>query len=120
MADFTHKLVVVVRKDLNLSKGKLAAQVAHAAVDCALRAKQTQPDAFNAWYRQGQKKVVVSVPDQRSLFAVKAEAEEWNVTASLITDAGHTELEPGTVTCLGVGPGKNDVIDEITGDLPLL
>lgn len=119
-AAFTHKLVIVVRKDLKLSPGKLAAQVAHAAVDCALRAKETDPKAFKAWYRQGQKKVVVAADDLRHLHELKVQADEWNVVTSLVTDAGHTEVEPGTVTALGVGPGKDAVVDGITGELPLM
>lgn len=119
-ADISHKLVVVVRKDLKLSPGKLAAQVAHAAVDCALRAKETDADTFTKWHREGQKKVVVAAKDARHLHELKVQADEWNVVTSLVTDAGRTELEPGTVTALGVGPGKDSVVDAITGELPLM
>lgn len=113
------KLVVVARKDIKLSAGKLAAQVGHAAVDCALKAKRHQPDAFDAWYDEGQKKVVVKADSERALYEIKLAAERAGLTTALIADAGHTELPPGTVTVLGVGPGRAIDVDKVTGHLPL-
>jgi len=111
--------VVVARKDLKLSAGKLAAQVGHAAVDCALKAKRHQPAVFDAWYEEGQKKVVVKADNERALFDLKAAAERAGLTTALIADAGHTELPPGTITVLGVGPGRDIDVDKITAHLPL-
>ena len=116
----THKLVIVVRRDLKLSPGKMAAQVAHAAVDCALRAKSQDARNYSKWYQQGQKKVVVGVPDLVSLHEVRMAAERAGLASCLISDAGHTEIEPGTVTCVGVGPASNAIVDSVTGKLPLL
>jgi len=113
-----HKLVIVARKDLKLSAGKLAAQVGHASVDCALKAKRHQPDAFDAWYEEGQKKVVVKAESEKQLFEIKLAAERVGLTTSLIADAGHTELAPGTITVLGVGPGRDIDVDKVTGHLP--
>lgn len=113
------KLVVVARKDIKLSAGKLAAQVGHAAVDCALKAKRHQPDAFDAWYEEGQKKVVVRADGERALFEIKLAAEKAGLTTAIIADAGHTELPPGTITVLGVGPGRELDVDKVTGHLPL-
>jgi peptidyl-tRNA hydrolase, PTH2 family len=113
------KLVVVARKDLKLSAGKLAAQVGHAAVDCAMKAKRHQPAVFEAWYEEGQKKVVVKAENERQLFELKLAAEKAGLTTALIADAGHTELAPGTITVLGVGPGRGIDVDKITGHLPL-
>lgn len=113
------KLVIVARKDIKLSAGKLAAQVGHAAVDCALKAKRHQPDAFDAWYDEGQKKVVVKADNERALFEIKQAAERAGLTTALIADAGHTELAPGTITVLGVGPGNEAAVDKVTGHLPL-
>lgn len=113
------KLVIVARKDLKLSAGKLAAQVGHAAVDCALKAKRHQPDAFDAWYEEGQKKVVVKADNEKQLFDIKLAAERAGLTTALITDAGHTELPPGTITVLGVGPGRDIDVDKVTGKLAL-
>lgn len=117
---FTHKMVLVVRRDLKLSPGKMAAQVAHAAVDCALRAKADAERAFKKWKSEGQKKVVVRVDSERDLHEVRMAAEALGILTALIADAGLTEVPPGTVTVLGVGPAPNAQIDQVTGRLPLL
>ena len=116
---FSHKMVVVVRRDLKLSPGKMAAQVAHAAVDCALKAKADAEKTFKKWKSEGQKKVVVRVDSERELHELKLQAEGRGLTTSIISDAGLTEVPPGTVTVLGVGPGPNAQVDQVTGKLPL-
>ncbi len=114
------KLVVVVRADLKLSPGKMAAQVAHAAVNCALASKKKKGDWFDSWYGEGQKKVVVKAPSLGELYSLKMQAEDAGLITSLIVDAGLTELPPGTTTCLGIGPGPNELVDKITGHLKLM
>ncbi len=114
------KLVVLVRNDLKMTKGKIAAQVAHAAVNCAFASKKKDAANFNAWYDSGQAKVVLRVDSERELFEFKAVAEALGITCSLITDAGRTQIEPGSITCLGIGPEKVSVLDKITGDLKML
>jgi PTH2 family peptidyl-tRNA hydrolase len=115
-----YKLVVAVREDLNLSKGKLAVQVAHAAVTAALEAKAYHPKWFHAWMEEGQKKVVVGARDLEELLDLRRKALEMKLPAALIEDAGLTELPPGTTTCLGVGPGPNHLVDAVTGQLKLI
>lgn len=115
-----YKLVVVVRWDLKLSAGKMAAQVAHAAVNCAFAAKKRTPEWFDRWYAEGQRKVVVKAPDIEELYEIKSSAEAVRLVTSLITDAGMTEVPPNTVTCLGVGPGPADIVDKVTGHLKLV
>ncbi len=114
------KQVIVARQDLKLSKGKLAAQVGHAAVDCALKAMKYDRKAFDAWRRDGQKKTVLKVPQERDLLPLKAAAEAAGLCTSLITDAGHTEIPAGTVTVLGIGPGDEATVNRVTGHLGLL
>lgn len=120
MVEFSNKMVIVVRGDLKLSAGKMAAQVAHAAVNCALAAKKRTPDWFDRWYSEGQRKVVVKVPNLEDLYEVKSNAEALHLVTSLITDAGMTEIPPNTVTCLGIGPGPQEVVDKVTGHLKLV
>lgn len=115
-----YKLVVVVRADINLSEGKTAAQVAHAAVSCALSCKKRHGDWFESWYAEGQRKVVLKVPDEDELKSLENEARGRKLTTALITDAGLTEIPPGTITCLGIGPAPEKDIDKLTGSLPLL
>ena len=118
--EFAYKLVVVTRSDLKLSAGKTAVQVAHAAVTCALVSKKRAPDTFREWYEEGQKKVVLKVPDLKALYELKEHAEDFGLVTSLIQDAGLTEIPAGTVTVLGIGPAKDRDIDRVTGHLSLL
>jgi len=108
--DFEYKMVIVTRKDLGLSPGKLAAQVAHAAVSCVL----------STWQNEGAKKAVVKVECLDDFFPLKEKAERLEIAAIIIEDAGHTEIPSGTKTVLGLGPAPNNLIDQVTGDLPLL
>lgn len=118
--EFELKMVIVVRKDLKISSGKMAAQVAHAAVNCALASKKRKPVNFERWYNEGQKKVVVKVQDLAELYRIKQAAEDIGLVTSLITDAGMTELPPNTTTCLGIGPAPNAEVDRVTGHLGLM
>jgi PTH2 family peptidyl-tRNA hydrolase len=113
------KLVVVVREDLEMSPGKLAAQVAHAAVTCAIDAKAKNPKWFSEWYKEGQRKVVLRVRDLDELKALDEKARRARLTRAIVTDAGLTELPPNTSTCLGIGPAPEAEVDKITGSLPL-
>lgn len=114
------KMVIVARQDLGLSKGKLAAQVGHAAVDCALKAMKYDKRAFESWKDAGQKKTVLKVKSEKDLYPLKSAAEAAGLSTSLIKDAGHTEIPSGTVTVLGIGPGDDGVVDKVTGHLPLM
>lgn len=115
-----YKLVILVRNDVKMTKGKVAAQVAHASVNCAFASRKKNSTAFNKWYDSGQTKVVLKVDSLRDLYEYKALAEALGVTCSLITDAGRTQIDPGTVTCLGIGPEKGSILDRITGELKML
>jgi len=118
--EFEYKMVIVTRKDLNLSTGKLAAQVAHAAVACALDTKKHNSKWFNKWQNEGGKKAVVKVDCLEDFYPLKEKAEKMKIVTCLIEDAGHTEIPAGTKTVLGVGPAPENLIDQVTGDLPLL
>ncbi len=112
-----YKQVIVVRADLKLSQGKLAAQVAHAAYTSAMEAT---PGARRGWEKDGQKKVVLQVQNIGELRTLEEKCEKARLPHAVIADAGLTELPPGTVTCLGIGPAAEEKLDKVTGSLPLL
>ncbi len=113
------KQVVVVRTDLGMGRGKIAAQVGHACVLGAERVRESHPEWFSEWWA-GQEKVVVKVPGIRELQDVKRHAAESGLPWSEVTDAGHTQVAPGTTTCISIGPAPEDMVDRITGRLKLL
>ncbi len=115
-----YKQVIIVRKDLKMSKGKLAVQVAHAAVDATLKTLGVKPEWVRNWVEQGQKKVVVSCSSESELLKAYDEAIKLGLTASLIYDAGRTELPPNTLTALGIGPAPSNLVDMITKKYKLL
>jgi PTH2 family peptidyl-tRNA hydrolase len=118
--DFDYKMVIVTRSDLTLSVGKLAVQVAHAAVECALLSKKNKSEWLSKWQREGAKKVVVKVDRLEEYYSLKEKAEKLGICAALITDAGYTEIPEGTKTVLGIGPAPSNLLDLVTGQLPLL
>jgi PTH2 family peptidyl-tRNA hydrolase len=112
-----YKQCIIIRDDLKLSKGKLAVQVAHAAVSAY---EWADKKAREAWKEEGQKKVVLRVPTLQDLFELKEIARKHDLSTALITDAGLTEIPPGTVTVLGIGPAEVTELDKITGHLKLV
>lgn len=120
MSDFKYKLVIVVRTDLEMSKGKTATQAGHAAVSAAEVARKHHPKWWAAWLSEGQCKIVVKVNSEKELLRLEDEAMEAGLPYALIEDRGLTEIPPGTVTCLGIGPAPADKVDGITGKLSLL
>ncbi|HIH74163.1 MAG TPA: peptidyl-tRNA hydrolase [Methanosarcina sp.] len=112
-----YKQCIVTRDDLKLSKGKFAVQVAHAALSAAEWASKSD---LEKWKEGGQKKVVLKVPTLKDLYELKEKARREGLPTALIQDAGLTEIPPGTVTVLGIGPAKEELIDRVTKDLKLV
>jgi len=111
------KQVILARKDLRLSKGKLAAQVAHASVDAVLKSDKKM---IAKWRDEGMPKVVLSTKDTTELKSLLQKARGLGLVASLITDAGLTEVERGTITAGAIGPDDENKINKVTGNLKLL
>lgn len=112
-----YKQVIIVRSDLKMSKGKIAAQVSHASVEAMLKSHK---DDIAEWRSQGMKKSILKVSSRKELFDYKRKAEDAGLVVGIIRDAGHTEVPPGSPTCLGIGPDKESKIDKITGNLKLI
>jgi len=113
------KQVIVVRTDLAMGKGKIAAQVGHACVLGAEHVRKSHPKWYEQWWG-GQEKVVLKVTGIKDLQEVKMDAIDLNLPWSEVTDAGHTQISPGTITCISIGPAPENLIDKITGSLKLL
>ncbi|MBN3308339.1 PTH2 hydrolase, partial [Amia calva] len=113
------KMILVVRNDLKMGKGKVAAQCSHAAVSAYKQLHRRNPELLKQWEYCGQPKVVVKAPDEDCLIELLTHAKELGLTVSLIQDAGRTQIAPGSRTVLGVGPGPADVVDKVTGHLKL-
>ncbi|MCK9458680.1 MAG: peptidyl-tRNA hydrolase Pth2 [Proteobacteria bacterium] len=118
---FLYKQVIVVREDLKMSPGKLAVQVAHASVGVicngsgVYRAKAT----LENWFAEGFRKIVLRVPSAKEIIALEGKCAEHNLPFYTVYDFGLTELDPNTLTCIGIGPDLNENIDKITGRLGL-
>lgn len=117
---FEYKQILVVRMDLKMSRGKIAVQIAHAAVSAAEEARKHSLVSWRGWLWEGQKKVAVKVSSEEELLALRDKAIKAGLPVHLIRDRGLTELPPGTTTALGIGPARTETVDKITGDLPLL
>ena len=120
MDEFEYKQVIVFRSDLKLSKGKIAAQAGHAAISAAQAAHNRHREWWDSWLYEGQRKVAVKVKDEIELLELQEKAKDLDLPEALIVDKGLTEIPPGTVTCLGIGPAPTEKVDRITGNLPLL
>jgi PTH2 family peptidyl-tRNA hydrolase len=114
------KQCIVIREDLKLSAGKLAVQVAHAAVMAVERAEKMDKTAVSSWKAEGQKKVILKVPGVPDLFRLREDAERAGIPCAIVADAGLTEIPAGTITALGLGPAQNKLMDKVTGKLKLV
>lgn len=122
------KLVLVVRTDLGMTKGKMAAQASHATLACyksLSKAATRDPSSAAAkilsrWERLGQAKIAVQIKDQNEMLELMGKARSLGITAEVIADAGRTQIEAGSLTVLGVGPAPKSLVDQVTSHLKLL
>jgi PTH2 family peptidyl-tRNA hydrolase len=120
MSEFEYKQVIVFRTDLKMGKGKLAAQAGHAAVSAAEEARKRHRVWWEAWLFEGQRKIAVKAKDEKELSELESAAKDLGLPNALIVDRGLTQIPEGTVTCLGIGPAPEGLVDKLTGKLPLL
>ncbi|TET70996.1 peptidyl-tRNA hydrolase [Candidatus Bathyarchaeota archaeon] len=117
---FEYKMCIVLRLDLGMSTGKLIAQACHAAVGASELGKKENHKAWRRWRDEGAKKVALEAESLEEIEELAEKANELDIVNILIQDAGHTEVPPGTVTALGLGPDRTDLLDKVTGSLPLI
>ncbi len=118
------KMVFLVREDLKLGAGKIAAQVAHAAVGLyekiSTKGKSYYKNALNHWKEFGAKKIVLRCKDLNDIKHTHHECKTFKIPSIMISDAGHTQVDPGTITVLGIGPEISDKLNKITGNFKLM
>lgn len=114
------KMVFVINHELKMGKGKIAAQVGHAAVKATLQSGELRPELLDAWLSTGQKKVCVKADDVRQLEQIEQQAKHHQILTSKIHDAGHTQIPAGSYTVLALGPDEEKKLDALTGELKLL
>ena len=114
------KMVIIVRNDLGMSVGKIAAQVGHAVLGVYKVAQMENPQAVDQWEMLAWPKIVLQVESEAKMDELRQQAEDAGLWNFQVQDAGRTEVEPGTKTVLAIGPDLNSKIDVITGKLKLL
>ena len=118
------KMVLCVRADLGMTKGKMCAQSGHAAVgvvDEVLRSHNARwKEALLQWERKGAMKIALRVGGEEELELLQAQAESLGLPHHLVVDAGHTQIAPNSQTVLAIGPSAFEEIDPLTGHLKLL
>jgi PTH2 family peptidyl-tRNA hydrolase len=113
------KQAIVFRSDLKIGKGKLAAHAGHAAIAGYVEVSKNYPELAERWVSEGQKKIALKVGSESELMSLFQKAKR-KIPAQVIRDAGLTQVEPGTVICIVIGPWHEDDIDRFTKDLKLL
>jgi PTH2 family peptidyl-tRNA hydrolase len=110
------KQVIILRKDLEMSVGKKCVQCCHASLGAY---RKTKKPVIDKWLKNGEKKVIVSVSSKEEIMRLYKKSKENKLPCFLVKDAGLTELKPGTITALGIGPEEDKKIDKVTGELKL-
>lgn len=113
------KQAIVIRSDLKMDKGKIAAQASHASLEAVRKMEVKYHDWVENWVEQGQKKIVLKVGSEKDLLDL-FDAVKRKFPCALIKDAGHTQVEAGSLTALAIGPLPEKDLDQFTGKLKLL
>ena len=116
------KQAIIVRTDLSMGKGKIAGQVAHAAVEAAESIRRYCPEWYYSWLDDDnlQNMIILKVDSEAKLQALSRDTFAQGINPTKIYDAGKTQLEPSTFTALGIGPAPEYKIELLIKDLKLL
>ncbi|TAQ89150.1 hypothetical protein B7494_g2552 [Chlorociboria aeruginascens] len=114
------KLVLVVRTDLGMTKGKIAAQCGHATLACYKTSLKLKSPILKRWEHTGQAKIAVQTKSEEEMMELRRKARELGIVAEVIADAGRTQIASGSHTVLGIGPAPKSVVDRVSGGLKLL
>src|SRR5215471_10022162 len=118
--EYEFKQALVVRLDLKIGRGKIAVQCSHAAVGAAEEARMSNPGWWKEWFANGQPKIALKVADLDKILSLEQQARAKKFPFSVVKDRGLTQIPPGTITCIGIGPAPSTLLDGLTGNLSLL
>ena len=107
------KLVLVVRQDLKMGKGKAAAQCCHATLAAYKRARRKCPDRLKVWESTGQPKITLKCDSEEELMLLMVKARSLDLVSYVVADAGRTQIAPGSHTVLAVGPAPGQLVDQV-------
>ncbi|MBN2157384.1 MAG: peptidyl-tRNA hydrolase [Candidatus Lokiarchaeota archaeon] len=116
-----YKQAIVIRTDLKMEVGKKCAQACHASLSAAEVSRSKNINIYREWKRvSGQRKIVLKIGSEEEIRKLYYDIVNAGIAAYLVQDAGLTQLEPGTITALGIGPDTSEKIDKFCADLKLL
>ncbi|XP_074584296.1 uncharacterized protein LOC141840263 [Curcuma longa] len=113
------KMVLVVRNDLKMGKGKIAAQCSHATLGLYKKLLHRAPKALSRWENCGQVKVVLKIESEDDLLVLQGRAKSLKLPNHITIDAGRTQIAPNSRTVMAI-LGPSDLVDDVTGGLKLL
>lgn len=120
MSHHEYKQIIIIRTDLKMGTGKKCVQCSHASVSASNLVRMQNKNVWKKWMDSGQPKIALKVGSLEELEIIHGKVLKEKIPCFLIQDAGLTQLEPGTVTALGIGPAESIAIDKICGNLKLL
>lgn len=112
-----YKCVLLVRKDIKMSNGKIVAQCGH-GISYAVR--NSSQSTLDRWCNNGEKIVTLGISNEKKMLSIYNDAIKNNLVTHIVCDAGHTEIEPGTNTVCVIGPDTEKSIDKLVKKLRLL
>lgn len=113
------KMVLVVRNDLKMGKGKIAAQCSHATLGLYKKILNRAPKSLSRWEMCGQVKVVLKIESENDMLVLQERAKALNLPTHITIDAGRTQIAPNSRTVMAI-LGPAELVDEVTGGLKLL
>ncbi|KAE9620275.1 hypothetical protein Lal_00019847 [Lupinus albus] len=113
------KMILVVRNDLKMGKGKIAAQCSHATLGLYKKLHNRAPKALNRWEMCAQPKVVVKIESEEDMLALQERAKSLKLPTHITIDAGRTQIAPNSRTVMAI-MGPVEVVNDVTGGLKLL
>lgn len=112
--------MIILRTDLNMSVGKMISQACHACLESSEISKTENRKNWESWRKEGAKKVILKIESPKALLELGKKAKEFGIPFHLVEDRGLTEIPPGTLTALAIGPAPAEIVDRVTKNLSLL